>query len=521
MEIIETDVLVIGGGSAAIRAALEAARSGAKTLLVDKGDPGYSGSSAISLVGFSTLVGDPGDSEQLFLHDWVKASGGICDRNLVLQVIRNGSVLAHDLQSLGVKFVSNPDGSWLISRRAGHSAKRTIMVKDHANAMLPVREAAIAAGVQLCMGVMVTRLLRAGGRVMGAIGGSADGKVHLFKAGATVLAAGGVNRLYPNPAEEITDPVFRTLGDSYGLAFQAGAPLVDMEFCQFRDSPPAGPIFGAHYLNALGERVMLKYDPVALEMAPRYTMARAIYTENMEGRGPVVWHVEENQVARSHAPVGLQYVAGQTVPIVLQFQRLMGGAHINGHAATGVAGLFAAGEAAGGLQGGDRMQGCGFCETQVFGAIAGRSASAFSRAHARLEPDSQEVQAECSRLAERGGNYDPAEFVRRVQLIAWTKAGVVSDQAGLLEAIRELKQLRLEQVPKLNRAGFFGALEAANLALTAELVAHAKLARKESRSAHQRRDFPSMDDSWVKHVCLSRQEDGEVQVTLIPVATSG
>jgi succinate dehydrogenase/fumarate reductase flavoprotein subunit len=59
------------------------------------------------------------------------------------------------------------------------------------------------------------------------------------------------------------------------------------------------------------------------------------------------------------------------------------------------------------------------------------------------------------------------------------------------------------------------------LALTAELVAHAKLARKESRSAHQRRDFPSMDDSWVKHVCLSRQEDGEVQVTLIPVATSG
>ena len=280
-------------------------------------------------------------------------------------------------------------------------------------------------------------------------------RLHLFKAGATVLAAGGVNRLYPNPAEEITDPVFRTLGDSYGLAFQAGAPLVDLEFCQFRDSPPAGPIFGAHYLNALGERVMLKYDPVALETAPRYTMAQAIYTENMEGRGPVVWHVEENQVARSHAPVGLQYVAGQTVPIVLQFQRLMGGAHINDHAATGVPGLFAAGEAAGGLQGGDRMQGCGFCETQVFGAIAGRSAGAFSRAHARLEPDSQEVQAECSRLAERGGNFDPAEFVRRVQSIAWAKAGVVSDQAGLLEAICELRQLRLEQVPKLNRACFF------------------------------------------------------------------
>jgi fumarate reductase (CoM/CoB) subunit A len=521
MEISEIDVLVIGGGSAALRAALEAARSGAKTLLVDKGDPGHSGSSAISLVGFSTLAGDPGDSEQLFLEDWVKASGEICDRNLVLQVIQNSAVLARDLEALGVKFISNPDGSWFLSRRAGHSAKRTLMVKDHANTMLPLREAAIAAGVRLCMGVMVTRLLRTGGRVVGAVGVSADGKVHLFKAGATVLAAGGVNRLYPYPAKEITDPVFRTLGDSYSLAFQAGAPLVDMEFCQFRDSPPAGPLYGAHYVNALGERVMLKYDPVALEMAPRYAMAKAIYTENKEGRGPVVWHVEENQVARSRAPVGMEYVAGQTVPIVLQFQRLMGGAHINDQAATGIPGLFAAGEAAGGVQGGDRMQGCGFCETQVFGAIAGRSAGAFSCAHARLEPDSQEVQAECSRLAERGGDYDPVEFVRRVQSIAWAKAGVVSDHAGLLEAIRELKQLRLEQGPKLSRAGLFGALEAANLALSAELVAHAKLARKESRSAHQRSDFPETGESWVKHVCLSRQDNGAVEVTLIPVATSG
>lgn len=520
MKTYTTDVLVIGGGSAAIRAALEAARDGAQTLLVDKGSPGSSGSSPVALVGFSGLLGDAGDSEALFLEDWVKASGGICDRNLVLQVIRRGKRIAEDLQALGVEFVSNPDGSWFIARRAGHSAKRTVMVKNHANAMLPVRKAALAAGARLCEGVMVTRLLRSGDRVVGAIGVSADGELHLFSARATVLAAGGANRLYPNPAEEITDPVYRTLGDSYALAFNAGAPLVDMEFCQFRDSPPAGPIFGAHYLNRLGERVMLKYDPVALETAPRHMMAKAVYAENMEGRGPVVWHVEENQVARSRAPVGQQYKAGQIVEITLQFQRLMGGAHINASAATALPGLFAAGESSGGVQGGDRMQGCGFCETQVFGSIAGHSAAAFAHGSAAIQADAQLIAEERARLTAPGGQVDPQEFVARVQKIAWEKAGVVGEQARLTEGATELELLRREAAAKLDRSNLFAALEAENLALTAELVARAKLAREESRSAHSRSDFPVADARWgTQHVSLRRGTDGRVQVAVVPVVT--
>ena len=517
MRTFESDVLVIGGGSAAVRAALEAARSGVDTLIVDKGDPGHSGSSPVALVGFSGLFGDPGDSEEQFLADWVKASGGICDRDLVIQVIRHGPLIARDLKALGIQFISNPDGSWFIARRAGHSARRTIMVKDHANTILPLRTAALAAGGRLCSGVMITRLLSSAGRVVGAAGVNAAGEPHLFTAGAVVLAAGGANRLYPNPAEEITDPIFRTSGDSYSLAFEAGLPLIDLEFCQFRDSPPAGPIFGAHYINALGERVMLKYDPVALESAPRATMARAIYTENMQGRGPVVWHVEENQVARSRAPVGQQYKAGQTVPIVLQFQRLMGGTRIDEQAGTSMPGLYAAGESAGGIQGGDRMQGCGFCETQVFGAIAGRSAAAFSRAHPRVAPDREEVQAECSRLAARGGDEDPADFVREVQSIAWERAGVVSEQASLQQAIAALSELRRVRGPKLRRLVGFSALEALNLARTAELVAHAKLARQESRSAHQRADFPAADPQWTRHVCLTRGAGGAVEVSQVPV----
>lgn len=515
----ESGVLVIGGGSAALRAALEARRAGAEVLIVDKGDPAKSGSSPVALVGFSALQGDEGDSESLFLADWVKTSGGICDRNLALEVIRRGRGIAQDLQRLGVDFVSNPDGSWFIARRAGHSARRTVMVKGHANAMLPIREAALAAGVRTCPGVMVTRLLRSAGRICGAIGVDASGELHLLRARAVVLAAGGANRLYPNPAEEITDPVHRTTGDAYALAFHAGVPLIDLEFCQFRDSPPAGPIFGAHYLNRLGERVMLRYDPVALECAPRYMMAKAVYQENMEGRGPVTWTVEENQVARSRAPVGLQYQAGQVVEITLQFQRLMGGARIDARAATPLPGLFAAGESSGGIQGGDRMQGCGFCETQVFGAIAGASAAAFARSAAAQPPVDAEAHTEAARLAEKGGSRDPAEFIREVQRLAWEKAGVVCERGRLLEGIAALEALRRSAPGELDRSNLFAALEAQNLVLTAELVARAKLAREESRSAHHRSDFPAADPQWVRHVSLTRAEQDAVEVGTLPVVT--
>jgi len=520
MKTLKTDVLVIGGGSAAIRAALEAARAGAEVLLVDKGSPGQSGSSPVALVGFSGLLGDETDSEELFLQDWIKASGGICDRNLVLQVIRQGRDLAQDLSTLGVEFISNPDGSWFIARRAGHSARRTIMVKGHANAMLPVRAAALKAGVQICEGVMVTRLLQAEGRAVGALGVTATGELHFFHARATVLAAGGANRLYTNLCEEIVDPVHRTLGDSYALAFHAGVPLVDMEFTQFRDSPPAGPIFGAQYVNALGERVMLKYDPVALECAPRATMAKAVYTENMEGRGPVVWKVEADQVKRSRAPVGQQYVAGMIVPITLMFQRLMGGARIDEHAATTLPGLFAAGESCGGIQGGDRMQGCGFCETQVFGAIAGRSAAAYARFRERPSVDPDAIEAERRRLHAPDGDQDPQDFIARVQAITWEKAGVVCERSKLLEAVAELEKLRREQASRLNRTRLFAALEAANLALTAELVARAKLTREESRSAHHRSDFPAADERWVRHVTLTRAGNDAVQISSAPVITT-
>ncbi|MEO9130283.1 MAG: FAD-binding protein [Sphingomonas sp.] len=523
-EDLETDVLVIGGGSAATRAALEAAAAGASVLLVDKGEVGESGSSPHALVGFSVPLLDEADSPELFIEDWANASGGICDRDLVAQCARLGRGLAEDMEKRGVEFITNADGSWFISKRAGHSVRRTLMAKGlgngvHANVILPMRAALAEAGVCLCENTLITRLLLADGVAAGAHAIGGDGEPFVIRAKAVVLASGGVNRLFSILCEEVVEHYARTTGDSYALAFHAGAPLIDMEFAQFRDSPPAGPIFGAEYRNALGERIMEKYDPENLECAPRYMMARAIYTENFEGRGPVVWEVEEGQIARSRAPVGA-YKAGEIVPITLMFQRLMGGARIDTHAATTVPGLFAAGEASGGVHGGDRMQGCGFLETQTFGSIAGNSAAAYAAEHVQAAIDPATIEAERTRLSAGSGKASPAELFEQIQTIMWGQAGVVSNREQLTDAIDKLRAIRRTADTDLDISDIVAAEEVRNLALTGELVATAKLTREETRSGHGRTDFPQVDESWVRHVRLQRTNAGGVAVDTIPVQLS-
>ena len=519
MDTISSDVLIIGGGSAAIRAAIETAKAGVKVALVDKGKVGESGSSPRALVGFAANFGKD-DSNELFFQDWLRASGNICDQNLVWEAVTGSRRTVEELEKMGVKFIRNPDGSLFLSKRSGHSVERGLMTQsngpEHANTVKLLRPEAEKRGVKFHEGIMVTRLLQKNGRVIGAAGINRNGEMVIFSAGAVVLAAGGANRLYENVADGIEKHQYRTTGDAFSLAFYAGAPLIDMEFTQFRDSPPAGPIYGAKYLNNRGERFMEKYDPVALEKAPRYVVAAAVYREQMEGRGPIVWKVEGDEVAKSRAPIGHEYDSMKSVNITLQFQRLMGGAHIDAKAMTSINGLFAAGESAGGVHGGDRMQSTGFLETQFFGATAGRNAAAFTRENPIVSIKAEQIKEQQEIISRINGDQDPTDFTRKVQQLMWEKAGVVRDKANLQQAISKFEQLRKEAARRLSRAEIFASLEAMNLVLTAEMVARAALAREETRSAHIRSDYPLASDKWVRHVSLTRHGD-DVKVNTVPV----
>jgi fumarate reductase (CoM/CoB) subunit A len=510
-----TDVLVIGAGAAAGRAAVEAATSGVKVDLVDKGKFGESGSSPVCLHGLAATFNKE-DSPELFFEDWIRSGGYINDQNLVWEAITQSQKAVEGLEAMGTEFLKNPDGSRLLYRGAGHTVARGLTVKS-SNVVATLRAEVERRGVGIHEGIMVTKLLQKNNQVIGAVGISKDGDFSVFGANAVILAAGGANRLYPNIAPYIVDPKYRTTGDGFCLAFAAGAPLIDMEFTQFRDSPPGGARFGGRYLNVLGERFMEKYDPQALEKAPRSRVVEAIYREIMAGRGPIMWQVEGIKEEEADLSFAKQYVHQRQVEITIDFQRVLGGARINERTETPVIGLFAAGESSGGIHGGDRMQGNGFLETQVFGANAGRNAAALALHIERRDIPLSQVDEEKTRIARISGNVDPVEITQIVQKTMWEQVGVTRDRVRLRDAIAKFEQIRREIVPRLSGDELFPALETSNLVLTAEIVARAALTREETRRTQIRTDYPTADnETWLKHVCINSRGK-EIIVSTMPI----
>lgn len=506
---ISTDVLVIGGGAAALRAAIEAAALGVKVALVDKGEFGDSGTSPNSLGGFATLLNKE-DTPQKFYADWLRASGYICDQNLVWEAINHSVDSALQLEAMGLEFIRDERGERNLYRGAGQSLARGLTAKYHGGqgpgVIYVLSHEVKKRGVQVFSDIMITRILKTSGAAAGAIGITPRRDFYVFSAKSVVLAAGGANRIYPQIAYPVANPKYRTTGDGFSLAFEAGIPLVDMEFIQFRDSPPGGARYGGRYLNSKGERFMMKYDPANLEKAPRFKMAEALYREITGGRGPIMWEVGGIKESELEMPIAKDALKRGKVEIVLDFQRILGGAHINERTETHLPGLFAAGESSGGLHGADRMQGDAFLETQVFGSNAGRNAARRAQVISSVKINNQQVEQEKARIAAIKGKVNPTEVTKLIQQLMWEQVGIVRDSKNLSEAIEAFKELRKEKVPYLSGDDIFAALEASNLLRTAEIVARAALTRKESRSSQIRNDYPATDDAnWRQHVSITKR----------------
>lgn len=289
------------------------------------------------------------------------------------------------------------------------------MTSKAANIVALLRAEAERREVHIHEGIMITKLLQRNGRVIGAIGVFGNGELCIFSAKAVILAAGGANRLYPHIDIDISDPKYRTTGDSFSLAFTAGAFLIDMEFAQFRDYPPGVARFGGKYLNVLSERFMERYDPEASEKAPRAKVVQALYREIKAGHGPIIWDMEGVREEERGMSLVKRFAGQRQVEVTIDFQRLLGGARINERAETDVAGLFAAGESSGGIHGAGRMQANSFLETQAFGAIAGSNAAALALATERRDIDWGQVNEEKARIACTSGNVDPSEVTNEVR----------------------------------------------------------------------------------------------------------
>jgi len=375
-------------------------------------------------------------------------------------------------------------------------------------------------GGRILEGIFITTLLKTGNAVTGAVGITSRGDVTLFRAKAVVLACGGANRMFPCNPGWIRDETYRTTGDAFALAFHAGATLVDLEFPNFRESPPGATRGGGKYFNAGGERFMERYDPVALEKAPRQLTVSAVYTELKEGRGPVYWHVDKELLERDPS-MSARFGGRKKVKLGIEFQRLLGGVRINERAETGIPHLYSAGESSGGVQGADRMQGTSFLETQIFGARAGYHAATLALQTNDADIDMKLVAEETARIKGINGDIRPFQVKKEIQKTMWEEVGIIRSADSLMKAAAAVSRLKKEQIPKISGKDIFSAVECLNMLLTAEMIIHAALKREESRGSHRRKDFPDPNDAyWQRHIAIQKV-DGKIAMTTIPVSQRG
>jgi len=528
---IETDVLVIGGGSAGMRAAIEAKRHGLDVVLVSESKVGFKNNSAISKAIFAAtgIWKGTGDSPEGHVEDTVNSGRLINDKLLVATMARGAQQQFYDLGEFGAKY-QEQDGEPLVAPVPGHKYPRHLFFEARRGISftVPMRKYTSSVGVRFMEGVLVTKLLRHGNRIVGALGIDKEGQCSVFHAKATVLASGGAGGIYLR-----TNNAIGISGDGYALAYEAGATLGDMEFVQFyptsecrtgRKMVMYEPLVrsGLTLKNASGEEVLEKYGMSEKTKITRDVLARAIMMEILEGRGIdgcLLMGTKENlEESTGNSPVERTKNRKETPrehKVAPTTHFFMGGVKINEKSETGIEGLYAAGEACCGVHGANRLAGNAITETFVFGTIAGNQAASEAKRENRINVPESEISSEIKRLREltsfqgEGSLEDLEVKLRRTM---WEKVGILRDREGLETALKEILTLR-EQTRTIR------AVKMANMLTVSEMVCRAALERAETRGAHYRADFPEENNEhWLKSIEIVKQ-NGEMCLKPVPVKT--
>lgn len=554
---VETDVLVIGGGGAGCRAALSAIDAGCDVVMAIKGGLGRCGST-IMAPGAISSVGPwhhPGDSPDLHFADTVRGGSYMNDQKLVRRLVEDSPKRVLELEDYGAIWERSADGQgYLLRIDGGHSFPRSVYLEGRPGHEMvkAMKWELIKRGANILENTMVTRLMACDGSVCGAFGMDIfTGDYIAINARAVIIAAGGSSQIYPLCTQDT-----RNTGDGYALALEAGAELIDMEFLQFyplgtvhpealKGTILAFPYYSRLY-NANDERLMERYDPKRLELSTRDIISRAIYTEIMEGRGTdrggVFCDLTYHPPGFMKKQVPSIYNLCLKIGIDLERHRIqvsptlhffMGGLRVNDRWEATLPGLFAAGEAAGGVHGANRLSQNSLSDILVSGAIAGESAAAWAKKAARPTLDDEQVKTEIGRveaiLARKSPDGVTSHALRKkIRELMWGKAGIVRNRPKLEEGLREIRMLRNEVVPNVSpkikskryNHELANILEDENLLRLCEVSLTAALERKETRGAHQREDFPGIDNAnWLKHICL-REVNGSIAYSTCEVDTS-
>jgi len=531
---VNTDVLVIGGGAAGLRAAIEAKKHVLNVVLLSESPVGFRNNTAISggVFAASGIWKGTGDSPEVYFRDTVTGGRLINDQRLVDVMTRGATQQVYDLMQFGVNF-EKQDGDLKVQHSPGHTYPRQVGVKAGISLTRPMREYAASMGVQFEEGILVTKLLKVGDMVAGVLGIDDKGQVLVLKAKSTILATGGAGELYLR-----SDNALGTTGDGYALAYEIGASLRDMDFVQFyptalgeyaRKTCDYGILVsqGAIIRNSLGKDILEKYGMKELKLMTRDILSRAIMIEIAENRG-----IEGNLaldfsgIPEEESKTVRQFTHSRYYPekvlVASTAHFFMGGVEINENCETEFDGLYAAGEVCGGTHGANRIEGNALTETLVFGTIAGDRAAARATKMKQIPAPDSQVAAEVERLRDlvsHQGRENLNELQQSLKRTMWHKVGVIRNGKGLADAQREILALReqLRAVSPADCRQLSQVIKLGNMLTVSEMVCKAALARTESRGAHYRTDYPEQNDAqWLKtiEVCC---HNGEMTLRAVPV----
>jgi succinate dehydrogenase / fumarate reductase flavoprotein subunit len=560
-EVVDHDVVIVGSGLAGLRAAVEilslSTGGGLNLAVVSK--LALMRSHSVAAEGGTAAVLYPEDGDSLELHAWdtIKGSDFLADQDSVWKFVSLCPDEMRQLERWGMPWSRRQDGRIAQRPFGGHSYNRATFAQDKVG-FFEMRT--LYDKLQEFDNwsrydeTFVTSLVVEDGVFRGCTAiDMKTGKFVFFRARAGLIATGGAGQLWKFTATSVS-----TTGDGIGLAYRAGLPIEDMEFMQVHPTGliPTGLLItegargeGGYLVNCTGERFMARYAPSKMELAPRDVVSRSIMKEIREGRGfrdedsgLSFVHLDLTHLGREKIDSNLPFIkelsmkfvgvdpVEEPIPIKPTAHYTMGGVHVEGSGrvldgqAREVTGLWAAGEAACiSIHGANRLGSNSTAECLVYGRVVGQDivrylSSAETRPLGNGSPliSSEEDRVYRGLMKNETSKEDVYSIKARLKEVMDRSVYVFRDEAGLIDAVREVKALkeRFHGVRVTDGGRQFNynlqdVLEVGLMLELAEVVAQGALNRKESRGGHSRLDYPQRDDAnWLKHTLALRTDDG-------------
>ncbi|MGD9395042.1 MAG: FAD-binding protein [Candidatus Thorarchaeota archaeon] len=544
---IMCDVLVVGAGGAGCRAAIEASEHNLDVIMLSKELLGKA-HTAMAEGGYNVSLGnvDPDDDPETHFKDTIVGGNYLNNQILAEILVRDAPQRIFDLEDMGAVFDRTPEGKIAQRVFGKQSWRRTAYASDRTGSeiMVSLTEGIRKTSVRVFDEVFATRLLVTDGKISGVCAVDLKyGDYLVFRAKSVVMATGGAGRIF-----SVTSNAQLDVGDGYGMAYEAGCEMMDMEMIQFHPTGMVKPESakgrlvteavrgeGGILLNNKGERFMNKYYPEVMELAGRDQVARSIMTEVLEGKGSpdggvylsishlpssiIEFRLESMIEQFEDAGVDIREEPMQVSPTAHHF---MGGIKIDENSSTNIPGLYAAGECTGGVHGGNRLGGNALADTQVFGALSGENAAKYAKETTHLGVDREVIKNEFERLEamlSRKEGVSPADARDELTDLMWSKVQIFRKEEEMQHAVKELRRIEKEVVPKIKvdvpvkrfNPGWHQAMEFVHMVTTARMVAEAAVMRKGSRGAHYRVDGDPNDKGYY-NIIIRKGKDGKMEL---------